>query len=475
MSVVVRFAPSPTGYLHIGGARTALFNWLFARHHKGKYLLRIEDTDPLRSTKEAVDAILDGLHWLGLDPDEPPIFQSTRFARHREVALRLLAEGKAYRCYATPEELEAMREKARAEGRPMRYDGRWRDRDPSEAPPGVPPVIRFKAPRTGETVIEDLVQGTVRVANEQLDDMVLLRSDGTPTYMLSVVVDDIDMGITHIIRGHDHLTNAFRQKQLYDAIGAPCPAFAHIPLIHGPDGTKLSKRHGALSVTEYRAMGFLPEAMRCYLLRLGWSYGDKEFFTDEEAIALFDLSGVGRSPSRFDMAKLLNVNAHFLRLKSDAELLELVRPFLADLGLAVEGEGARRLAAGMAGLKARARTLVELARGAAFYLRPRPLPVQAEAAQRLDPTTREALAALVPVLREQERWEEAALEASCRGFAEARGLKFATLAQAMRAALTGSLVSPGLFEVMVVLGKEEVLGRLEDAAAGRNPVAEGAN
>jgi glutamyl-tRNA synthetase len=475
MSVVVRFAPSPTGYLHIGGARTALFNWLFARHHGGRYLLRIEDTDRARSTEEAIRAILDGLHWLGLDPDEPPVFQSTRFARHREVALQLLAEGKAYRCWATPEELEAMRAKARAEGRPMRYDGRWRDRDPAEAPPGVPPVVRLKAPLEGETVIEDLVQGTIRVANEQLDDMVLLRSDGTPTYMLSVVVDDIDMGITHVIRGHDHLTNTFRQKQLYDAIGAPCPAFAHIPLIHGPDGAKLSKRHGALSVTEYREMGFLPEAMRCYLLRLGWAHGDKELLTDAEAIALFDLSGVGRSPARFDMAKLLSVNAHFLRLRSDAELIELVRPFLAKEGLTVEGEGARRLAAGMAGLKARARTLVELARGAAFYLRPRPLPLAAEAASRLDTGGRAALAALAPILAAHEPWEEAALEAACRGFAEAHGLKFASLAQALRVALTGSTVSPGLFEVMVVLGREEVLGRLDDAAEGRNPVLPASN
>ncbi len=471
MSVTVRFAPSPTGYLHIGGARTALFNWLFARHHGGRYLLRIEDTDRARSTEEAIRAILDGLHWLGLDPDEPPVFQSSRFERHREVALRLLAEGKAYRCWATPEELEAMREKARAEGRPMRYDGRWRDRDPAEAPPGVPPVVRLRAPTTGETVVEDLVQGTIRVANEQLDDMVLLRSDGTPTYMLSVVVDDIDMGITHVIRGHDHLTNTFRQKQLYEAIGAPCPAFAHIPLIHGPDGAKLSKRHGALSVTEYRTMGFLPEAMRCYLLRLGWAHGDKELLTDEEAIALFDLSGVGRSPARFDMAKLLNVNAHFLRQRSDEDLIALLPPFLAAEGLVLGGEGERRLRAGMAGLKARARTLVELARGAAFYLRPRPLPLAADAAARLDETARATLAAIAPLLAdEQLPFEEPALEQACRAFAERRGVKFASLAQALRVALTGSTVSPGLFEVMVVLGRAEVVGRLEDAAEGRNPV-----
>lgn len=475
MSVIVRFAPSPTGYLHIGGARTALFNWLFARHHGGRYLLRIEDTDRARSTEAAIRAILDGLAWLGLDPDEPPVFQSTRLDRHREVALRLLAEGRAYRCWATPEELEAMRERARAEGRPMRYDGRWRDRDPAEAPPGVAPVIRLKAPQQGETVIEDLVQGTIRVANEQLDDMVLLRSDGTPTYMLSVVVDDIDMRITHVIRGHDHLTNTFRQKQLYDAIGAACPAFAHIPLIHGPDGAKLSKRHGALSVTEYREMGFLPEAMRSYLLRLGWSHGDRELLTTAEAVALFDLAGVGRSPSRFDMAKLLNVNAHFLRQRSDAELVELLGPFLAKEGLAIAGEGARRLSAGMPGLKARARTLVELARGAAFYLRPRPLPLAPEAAARLDAAARALLAGVRPVLAGTEPFDEPTLEAACRAHAERAGVRFASLAQALRVALTGSTVSPGLFEVAVVLGRAEVDGRLEDAAMGRNPVLPAAN
>ena len=308
MSVVVRFAPSPTGYLHIGGARTALFNWLFARHHGGRYLLRIEDTDRQRSTTAAIDAIFDGLGWLGLLPDEPPVFQFERAGRHAEVARRLLAEGKAYHCYATPEELEAMRAAQRAAGQPVRYDGRWRDRDPASAPAGVAPVIRLKAPQTGETVLEDLVQGEIRVDNAQLDNMVLLRSDGTPTYMHSVVVDDIDMGISHVIRGHDHLTNTFRQVQLYQAIGATPPRFAHIPLIHGADGAKLSKRHGALSVTEYREMGFLPEDVRNYLLRLGWGHGDDEIISTEQAIAWFDLDGVGRSPARFDMAKLTSLS-----------------------------------------------------------------------------------------------------------------------------------------------------------------------
>jgi len=298
MSVVTRFAPSPTGFLHVGGARTALFNWLFARHHGGKYLLRIEDTDRQRSTEAAIEAIFDGLHWLGLDADEPPIFQFARAPRHAEVARELLAKGHAYHCYASPEELEEMRAKAKAEGRPMRYDGRWRDRDPKEAPAGVKPVIRLKAPQEGETVIEDKVQGRVTVANAQLDDMVLLRADGTPTYMLSVVVDDHDMAITHVIRGDDHLTNAFRQTQLYRACGWEAPIFAHIPLIHGPDGAKLSKRHGALGVDAYREMGYLPEALRNYLLRLGWAHGDDEIITTEQAIEWFDLDAVGRSPSR---------------------------------------------------------------------------------------------------------------------------------------------------------------------------------
>ena len=313
MSVVTRFAPSPTGFLHIGGARTALFNRLFARHHGGRYLVRIEDTDRERSTKEAIGAIFDGLSWLGLMGDEEPVFQSTRQERHAAMARELLARGGAYPCYATAEELAEMRERARAEGRSVRYDGRWRDRDPSEAPPGVKPVIRLKAPQEGETVIDDLVQGEVRFANSQLDDMVLLRSDGTPTYMLSVVVDDHDMGITHVIRGDDHLNNAARQTQLYLALGWEPPRFAHVPLIHGPDGAKLSKRHGALSVGAYREMGFLPEAMRNYLLRLGWAHGDEEIILDEQAIAWFGLEAVGRSPARFDMQRLTNLNAHYLR------------------------------------------------------------------------------------------------------------------------------------------------------------------
>lgn len=472
MSVVVRFAPSPTGYLHIGGARTALFNWLFARHHGGTFLLRIEDTDRERSTDAAVAAIFDGLGWLEIAADAPPVFQLARAPRHREVAERLLAEGKAYHCYATPAELEAMREAARRAGQPMRYDGRWRDRDPAEAPPGVRPVVRLKMPTAGETVIEDLVQGTVKVANAQLDDMVLLRSDGTPTYMHSVVVDDIDMEITHVIRGDDHLTNAFRQTQLYAAIGAPVPRFAHLPLIHGPDGAKLSKRHGALSVTEYRDMGFLAEGLCNYLVRLGWSHGDEEIMSSEQAIAWFDVDAVGRSPSRFDMAKLLHVNAHHLRLLDTDTLLARAAPFLAGAGLKLEEPGRGRLLLGLDGIKQRSRTLVELARGAAIYLHPRPLPVDAKALELLTEEVLAQLAGVTAALADVS-FEAERLEQACRAVAQAQNVGFGKLAQPIRVALTGSTVSPGLFEVMVILGRAEVLGRLEDAIARRNPTRPG--
>src|SRR5215469_878062 len=332
MTVVTRFAPSPTGFLHIGGARTALFNWLYARGRGGRMLLRIEDTDRERSTKEAIAAILDGLTWLGIAWDGDAVYQFSRAARHREVADLLLAAGQAYRCYASQQELDEMRELARREGRAKLYDGRWRDRDPSEAPLGVKPVIRLRAPLTGETVIEDQVQGRVVWQNENLDDLVLLRSDGTPTYMLAVVVDDHDMAVTHIIRGDDHLTNAARQKQIYDALGWSVPVMAHIPLIHGPDGSKLSKRHGALGVDAYRAMGYLPAAMRNYLVRLGWSHGDQEIFSTDEMIAAFDLPQIGRSPARFDFAKLESLNGHYLRQTADADLLtelERVLPHIA--------------------------------------------------------------------------------------------------------------------------------------------------
>jgi glutamyl-tRNA synthetase len=470
MSVVTRFAPSPTGFLHIGGARTALFNWLFARHHGGKYLLRIEDTDRQRSTEAAIEAIFDGLHWLGLDADEPPIFQFARAGRHAEVARELLAKGHAYHCYASPEELEEMRTKAKAEGRPMRYDGRWRDRDPKEAPAGVKPVIRLKAPQEGETVIEDKVQGLVTVANAQLDDMVLLRGDGTPTYMLSVVVDDHDMGITHVIRGDDHLTNAFRQTQLYRACGWEAPAFAHIPLIHGPDGAKLSKRHGALGVEAYREMGYLPEALRNYLLRLGWAHGDDEIISTEQAIQWFDLDAVGRSPSRFDFAKLTNLNAHYLREAADERLVSDILPRLEAASGPVDAAGRDRLRRGMPGLKARARTLVDLAQSAEFYLRKRPIQPDEKAAKLLTPEARARLARLGEALRPCD-WRGSELEAAARRLAEETGMKLGDLAQPLRAAVTGSTVSPPVFEVLEVLGREEALARIEDAATPMPPQA----
>ena len=456
MSVVTRFAPSPTGFLHIGGCRTALFNWLYARHHGGRFLLRIEDTDRKRSTPEAISAILEGLRWLELDWDGDEVYQSERAARHAEVARALIEAGKAYHCYCSPEELEEMRQKAREEGRSAFYDRRWRDRDPAEAPAGVEPVVRIKAPLDGETVIEDGVQGAVTLASAQLDDMVLLRADGTPTYMLSVVVDDHDMGVNQVLRGDDHLTNAFRQTVLYRAMDWEPPAFAHIPLIHGDDGAKLSKRHGALGIEAYREMGYLPEAMRNYLLRLGWSHGDDEFISTEDAIAWFDLGGIGRSPSRFDLAKLNNVNAHYLKEADDARLAALVcerggRP--AEAGLLA------RLTAAMPVLKPRAKTLVELS-DAAGFLMARPKSLTAKAAKILDPAARELLARLVAALEAVERWDEATLEAALRAFAEAQDVKLGTAAQPLRAALTGSHASPGIFEVMALLGREESLARL---------------
>ncbi len=456
MSVVTRFAPSPTGFLHIGGCRTALFNWLYARHHGGQFLLRIEDTDRKRSTPEAIAAILDGLRWLELDWDGEEVFQSQRAERHADVARSLVEAGKAYFCYCSPEELEEMRKKARAEGRSAFYDRRWRHRDPLHAPPGVDPVVRIKAPLDGETVIEDGVQGRVTLANEQLDDMVLLRADGTPTYMLSVVVDDHDMGVNQVLRGDDHLTNAFRQTVLYRAMDWEPPAFAHIPLIHGDDGAKLSKRHGALGIEAYREMGYLPEAMRNYLLRLGWSHGDEEFISTEEAIAWFDLNGIGRSPSRFDMAKLNNVNAHYLKAAKDDRLADLI---CACLGTPVGADAKARLTAAMPILTPRAKTLVELTDAANFLLA-RPNSLTPQAAKILDPSARELLAELVGALGALEGWDEPALETAVRAFADDQGIKLGAIAQPLRAALTGSHASPGIFEVMASLGREESLARI---------------
>jgi glutamyl-tRNA synthetase len=479
--IVTRFAPSPTGFLHIGGGRTALFNWLYARGRGGKMLLRIEDTDRARSTKEAIEAIIDGLIWLGITWDGEVVHQFARAERHRDAAEQLLAAGRAYRCYASAQELEAMREAARREGRSVRYDGRWRDRDPREAPAGVKPVIRLKAPTTGETVIEDQVQGRVVWQNENLDDLVLLRSDGTPTYMLAVVVDDHDTAVTHIIRGDDHLNNAARQKHIYDALGWDVPVMAHIPLIHGPDGAKLSKRHGALGVDAYRAMGYLPAAMRNYLVRLGWAHGDQEIFSTEEMITAFDLPQIGRSPARFDFAKLESLNGHYMRQMSDADLLaevEGVLPYLPGgpaLAAKLTPELRQRFLAAMGGLKERAKTLVDLLDGARFLFADRPIPVDDKAAALLTTDARALLGALAGDLARADPWSAAATEQAVRAFAERKGVKLGNVAQPLRAALTGKTTSPGIFEVLAALGKAESLARLTDQAAAADgaPIATG--
>jgi glutamyl-tRNA synthetase len=461
---VCRFAPSPTGFLHIGGARTALFNWLFAKHHGGTFRLRIEDTDRQRSTPEAVAAILNGLRWLELDWDGDVVHQFARAQRHAEIAHELLRQGKAYRCYCTAEELEEMRATARAEGRPPRYDGRWRDRDHKDAPAGVAPSIRIKAPREGETVIRDLVQGDVVIRNDHLDDMILLRGDGTPVYMLSVVVDDFDMGVTHVIRGDDHLNNAARQMMVIKAMGWPVPVYAHIPLIHGPDGAKLSKRHGALAVEAYRDMGYLPEAMRNYLLRLGWSHGDEEIMSTEQAIAWFDLDAVGRSAARFDFAKLGNVNGHYIRARDDDSLAGLVVEQLErEPGKPLDPEARARVRAGMPGLKQRARTIVELAESAEFYCHKRPIPMAESGRKLLSDTGRQRLSAFVTRIGGLAEWSAASLEVEARDAAVAAGAKLGDIAQPVRAALTGTNVSPPIFEVMQVLGRDETLGRIADA------------
>ncbi|MDB5591510.1 glutamate--tRNA ligase [Enterovirga sp.] len=464
--VVTRFAPSPTGFLHIGGARTALFNWLYARHLGGRMLLRIEDTDRERSTEPAIAAILDGLSWLGLDWDGDVVFQFSRAARHREVVEGLLASGGAYRCYASPEELAEMRESARSEGRPARYDGRWRDRDPADAPAGVKPVIRLRAPQEGETAIVDQVQGRVVWQNKDLDDLVLLRSDGTPTYMLAVVVDDHDMGVTHVIRGDDHLTNGARQTQIYQALGWSVPGMAHIPLIHGPDGAKLSKRHGALGIDAYRSMGFLPSALRNYLVRLGWSHGNQEIFTDAEMVAAFDLPQIGRSPARFDAAKLENLNGHHLRETPAEQVLQAIEVILPDVGPArglgphLDPELRARLLASLPGLKERAKTLIELLDAAYYLYAPSPLALDAKAAAILDAPARARLAAITPALAALPEWNTASLEAAVRAGAEALGVKLGQLAQPLRAAVTGRGTSPPLFDVMAVLGRDVSMARI---------------
>ena len=469
--VVTRFAPSPTGFLHIGGARTALFNWLYARHTGGKMLLRIEDTDRERSTDAATAAILEGLSWLGLKADEEPISQFARADRHREVAQELVACGKAYHCYASQEELAEMREKARAEGRPPRYDGRWRDRDPSEAPAGVNPVIRIKAPQDGETIVRDQVQGDVRFPNKDLDDFIILRSDGNPTYMHAVVVDDHDMGVTHIIRGDDHLTNAARQQIIYDAMGWDIPVMAHVPLIHGPDGAKLSKRHGALGVEAYRAMGYLPHALCNYLARLGWSHGDDEVMSIDDMISWFEVRDINKGAARFDFKKLEALNGIHMRQMDDTELLDALvetLPYLENADALVNGmteERRAQLLKAMPGLKERAKTLVELADSSSFLFATRPLRPDEKATEILNSEARALLGGLLPKLSAAAAWNTETLEQIVRDYAEQTGLKLGKVAQPLRAALTGRATSPGVFDVLDVLGREESLARIGDQAS----------
>ena len=457
-NIVTRFAPSPTGFLHIGGARTALFNWLFARHHGGKFLLRIEDTDKVRSTRPAIDAILDGMRWLGLDWDGHEYYQSQFWARHAEIAHKMLDRGHAYRCYMTQEELAAEREKAQAERRPFRIRSPWRDR--TDGAEGKPFVIRLKATQEGETVIDDRVQGRVEVQNAEIDDFVLLRSDGTPTYMLAVVVDDHDMGVTHVIRGDDHLNNAFRQLAIIRAMGWPEPIYAHVPLIHGPDGAKLSKRHGALGVDAYRdEMGMLPEAVNNYLLRLGWGHGDDEIISREQAIEWFDLDHVGKSPSRFDLKKLENLNGHYIREADDERLAQLVAP---RLGTALTADQRALFVRAMPQLKARANDLDQLAEGARFLFEKRPLELDEAARALLTPEARSLLKAVHGALLEVTAWEHDQLDQPIRNLSEREGVKLGKLAQPLRAALTGRTTSPGIFDVLVLLGQGESLKRIED-------------
>jgi glutamyl-tRNA synthetase len=469
--IVTRFAPSPTGFLHIGGGRTALFNWLFARRHGGKMLLRIEDTDRERSTAAAINAIIDGLSWLGITWDGEIVFQFSRAARHRQVAEQLLASGHAYHCYCSPEELAAMREKARAEGRTRLYDGRCRELNSKDAPAGINPVIRLKAPLTGETVVDDQVQGRVIWQNENLDDFVLLRSDGTPTYMLAVVVDDHDMGVTHIIRGDDHLNNAARQTQIYQGLGWRVPIMAHIPLIHGPDGSKLSKRHGALGIDAYRAMGYLPAAMRNYLVRLGWSHGDQEIFSTEEMIAAFDLPQIGRSPARFDFTKLESLNGHYIRASDDADLIAAIEgllPHIAgghELASKMTPVLRAKLMAAMPGLKERAKTLVELFDASRFLWASRPVDVNEQAKAFLTDDAKGLIQGLLPELEAISEWNAAVVEGVVRPYAERAGLKLGAVAQPLRAALTGRTTSPPIFDVLAVLGRDESLARLRDQIA----------
>lgn len=461
MTVVTRFAPSPTGFLHIGGARTALFNWLYAKRHNGKFLLRIEDTDRARSTAEAMEAITDGMRWLGLDWDGDEVHQFSRIDRHKQVAEELLAKGEAYYCYASKEELASMREKAQAEKRSFKYDGTWRDKNPADAPEGVKPVVRLKAPQEGETVIDDMVQGRVVVQNTEQDDMVLLRSDGTPTYMLAVVVDDHDMGVTDVIRGDDHLTNAARQKLIYDAMGWDVPKFAHIPLIHGNDGAKMSKRHGALGVEAYKDMGYLPEALRNYLLRLGWSHGDDEIISTEQAIQWFNTENLGKSPSRFDFVKLDNINAHYIKESDNERLVDLIVPIIEKkLGKPVSKQSGLWLKQGMEGLKERAKNLVELADSATFYVLDEIKEFTPKAQKALTDESKEVLKLVVDELDKISNWQADNIEMALRKLSEEKQIGLGKIMMPMRAAITGSEISPSMFEVIEILGKDETKKRL---------------
>ncbi len=460
-TVVTRFAPSPTGFLHIGSARTALFSWLYARHCGGQFRLRIEDTDRERSTDEAIQAILTGMRWLGLDWDEEVVYQSARAARHAEVAQALLEAGQAYRCYATPEDLENLRAAARETNTPLRFA--WRDRDPAEAPDGAPFVVRLKAPQAGSTIIEDVVQGPVEIANEQLDDMVLLRSDGTPTYMLAVVVDDHDMGVTHVLRGDDHLINAARQRHILEAMGWPVPTYGHVPLIHGPDGKKLSKRHGALGVEGYRDMGYLPETMRNYLARLGWAHGDDEIFSTEEAIGWFDLTGLKKSPAQLDFDKLNHVNSHYLKTGDPDALFPLIESRLTEAaGKTLDLGEKERVMRAWPALADRAKTIHDLGDGARFLVAARPIPIEPASAKHLTADARTMLVRLAAALGALDSWDGETIEAGLRTFAEAEGLKFGQVAQPLRAAVTGTPQSPGLSDVLVALGRDETLARIND-------------
>jgi glutamyl-tRNA synthetase len=467
---VVRFAPSPTGYLHIGGARTALFNWLYARGRGGKFLLRIEDTDRERNNDEAVAAILDGLKWLELDWDGEAVSQFARADRHRAVARELLQRGAAYNCYCSPAEIETARDAAKAEGRPQIFLSPWRDRDAKDAPKDIKPAVRLKAPRSGETAVNDHVQGHVVFPNKDLDDLIILRSDGNPTYNLAVVVDDHDMGVTHVVRGVDHLTNTARQTQIYQGLGWAVPEFAHVPLIHGSDGAKLSKRHGAQAVQDYRAMGYLPVALRNYLVRLGWSHGDDEIMSTEQLLAWFDIDGVGKSAARFDFKKLEDLNGHYIRQADNADLVARMIDILPETengaAMLAKADAAMRakLVRAMPGLKERAKTVRELIDGAAYLFASRPLTLDDKAAKLIDADAKAALSAILVRFDKSKDWTAAALEAEIRAYAEETGAKLGKVAQPLRAALTGRAVSPPVFDVLEVLGRDEALARIRDAA-----------